>query len=157
MVRRRGFTLIELVVVMVVASIVASIGFFTLSSMREGTDLTSAQTSVRAVALAQQRQWGREQAFADAGELSSMDSKYTYRDAAAASGGYQEVSVDAAAEHDGAEAVVLAAAEQDQCAFAVVVDPQVGDPVTGSFTVGSGRTCSAQAVPSHLGEGAWKL
>jgi len=154
---RRGFTLLELILTVTVAGVLSLIAVTSYRAVASSTDRVSAQTSVRTVALIQQRLYSAEGMFADSSRLDEVEDSYTFVPAATSSQAYTEVSVDPTAVYDGLAAVSLAAMQDGECVVAVVVDPQLGDPATGSFTPASPSGCSATAALERIGTGEWRL
>lgn len=158
--RKRGFSLLEVVLVLVLFSVLAALGFQVFTAARMRIDAASARHSVRGVVSAERRLWVRESRFSsDTGELTNLEGAYTYVGGSTPSTDKSVISV-AAGTSDGLEAVGIAVRERGVCEIAVVVGPGTPEPQTGSWLLGDGEAvCNGLQAFSNYGPGSgeWRL
>lgn len=154
---RRGFTLLEMVVTMLIAGMLAGIGVASYQSVRQHVDEASARQAARAVVLAEQRLWQRQGAFSeDPTELEALEGAYSYVDGTTPSTHDTQVSV-ALGLADGLDAVGIAVSQQGRCVVVVVVGPGEPVPYTGSWGADRQWSCTGNQAFNHYGVGEWEL
>lgn len=154
---RRGFTLLEMVVTLLLIGLLAGVGVSSYQAIQGHADEAGARHAVRAVVLAEQRLWQREGAFTeDAAELAALEGAYSYVGGSTASTGPTQVSV-ALGLDDGLDAVGIAVSHGGRCAVAVVVGPNAPSPSTGSWGRERPWACTGLQAFNHYGVGAWDL
>jgi type IV pilus assembly protein PilA len=142
----RGFTLIELMVVVLIIAILIAIAIPTFLGARERAQDKAAQSSLRNGLTAAKTIYTDNEDYADAtvAELQNVEPSLTFVATDTASAGPKEVSVGSTA----ANLVVMSSESKSGKCFWIRDNTQ--GPGT-EFASGSGGTCSATAAPA----GGW--
>jgi type II secretory pathway pseudopilin PulG len=145
----------ELIVVVVVLGMLGALVGLGYSGMTRRTERSAAEQTVRTVVLAEQLRFrSRGQFAADPAVLATLEPDLTFVAAPAASTDPGTVSVSAGT-FDGLPAVGVAVRSRDDCVVAVVVNPDLGDPVTGRFVVDEFFACTGDDAFLFAGELSW--
>ena len=145
-----GFTLIELMVVVLIIAILLAIAIPTFLGARNAANARSAQSNLRNALTAEQTQWTNSQAFSsDATTMGAIESALTFTNVAPVSGNNVSVAVGDNDTSSNAQQVMLGGYGKDgNCWFIL----QSNDPAN-SFTAygavkqdASAKTCPNTAV-----------
>ena len=151
---QRGFTLIELIVIVVIVgvmSVVSAVGYSKVSST---VSLSSVKHTMRAVGASQQSRYAERGSFTD--DISDLESMAPDVFFVGGEAVYDGDIVAAEERVDGQDGLVLVGRSQQNCAALIVLDP-VSSPEfeTLLWDTGASGDCSPTEALLHRGDGAW--